>query len=384
MNSNQNELQTPLAAGDRADFSIESGKVIIYRVYDVAEEIDLARVEAILSEPQQGLRVRLDRTRRPSVLVRNEPIRLRVGEVNLRIGDRDYQAAVSATVLDYGVLSIALHLGIPSGTKMQSLLELAEAINRSGGDEAEIDAVARKKAEDITSQLSKAFKRPQLWEVSEDYVIYFLQKVNGVKLAADLLRAPELAALLQGESRETLAGPTRDGILENRFQYAENDLAVIDWNSAVVYEPSGQMEIADVIEFALTHLLEVRYYDDLLDHRLGEMYDEVEVRRSGVFQRRINQIVHEANSRYLEISEIMERVDNSIKVVGDFYLAVIFRGAIRRFRVLDWQQSITRKMNSIARVSELLQGEMNVRRSHMLEMIVIALIAFEVVGAFFR
>ena len=384
MNSNQNELQTPLAAGDRADFSIESGKVIIYRVYDVAEEIDLARVEAILSEPQQGLRVRLDRTRRPSVLVRNEPIRLRVGEVNLRIGDRDYQAAVSATVLDYGVLSIALHLGIPSGTKMQSLLELAEAINRSGGDETEIDAVARKKAEDITSQLSKAFKRPQLWEVSEDYVIYFLQKVNGVKLAADLLRAPELAALLQGESRETLAGPTRDGILENRFQYAENDLAVIDWNSAVVYEPSGQMEIADVIEFALTHLLEVRYYDDLLDHRLGEMYDEVEVRRSGVFQRRINQIVHEANSRYLEISEIMERVDNSIKVVGDFYLAVIFRGAIRRFRVLDWQQSITRKMNSIARVSELLQGEMNVRRSHMLEMIVIALIAFEVVGAFFR
>ncbi len=370
--------------GGAASVFVESGKILIYRVFDVAEEIDLARVEAILSEPGQGLRVRLDRTKRPSVVVRNAPVRLRLGEVSLQVGERECLTEVSATVLDYGVLSIAFHLMIPPGTDFRTLLQWAEAIQRSGGGEREVDAVARRKCEEITSQLSPAFKRPQLWDVSEDYVIFFLQKATGVRVASDLLQIKELAALLLGESREVLAPPTRDGILENRFQYAENDLAIIDWNSAVVYEPSGQMEIADVIEFALTHLLEVRFYDDLLDQRLSEIYDEVEVRRSGVFQRRITQLVHEANSRYLEISEIMERVDNSIKVVGDFYLAVIFRGAIRRFRVLDWQQSITRKMNSIARVSELLQGEMNVRRSHILELIVIALIAFEVVAAFFR
>jgi len=355
--------------------------VVIYRVFDVAEEIDLSRLESVLTESSVESRVKVDRKHRPSVVVRNAPVRLRLGDVQIRIGENTVTCEGFATAMDYGVLSIALHLNIPSGTSWTTLIELAASINASAGSSDEIDAVCRRKSREVTEQISTALKNPSEWEISEDYVLWFLEEVEGIEKAADLTTRADIPALLLAERTDTLAPPSRDGILENTFQYATDDLVIIDWNSAIVYEPSGQMENADIIEFALTHLLEVRYYDDVLDRQLAQIYDAVDERRRSSWKGRFSSLALEANTRFLEISEIMERVDNSIKVVGDYYLAVVFRAAIRRFRVLDWQQSITRKMNSLARVSELLQGEMNVKRSHMLELIVILLIAFEILSA---
>jgi hypothetical protein len=375
----------PLSALDHPrNPNVNRGKVVIYRVFDVAEEIDLQRLESILSETSVESRVKVDRKHRPSVVVRNAPVRLRLGEVPVRIGDANYACEGFATAIDYGVLSISLHLPIPPGTSWSKLIELASAINASADSPDEIDAICRKKSHEVADQIHTALKNRSEWEVSEDYVLWFLEEVSGIHRASDLTTQTDLPALILAERTDTLAAPSRNGILDYTYQYATDDLVVIDWNSAVVYEPSGQMEIADIIEFALTHLLEVRYYDDLLDRRLAELYDAADERRRSVWRRRFSNLAHDANTRFLEISEIMERVDNSIKVVGDYYLAVIFRAAIRRFRVLDWQQSITRKMNSLARVSELLQGEMNVRRSHALELIVILLIAFEILSAFLR
>jgi hypothetical protein len=99
---------------------------------------------------------------------------------------------------------------------------------------------------------------------------------------------------------------------------------------------------------------------------------------------KFRQLSDEASSRYIEFSEFIERVENSLKVVGDFYLATVYRAATRRFRLADWQQDITRKMNILAQVSSLLQGEINIRRSHWLEIVIIALIAFEIVSALFK
>jgi hypothetical protein len=124
---------------------------------------------------------------------------------------------------------------------------------------------------------------------------------------------------------------------------------------------------------------------------LSELYDAIEEQRKGrsgrvakPWRQQFAAISKEANTRFLEFSELIERIDNSLKMVGDFYLAGIFRAGLRRFRIQDWQQSVTRKMNSLAQVSQLLQGEINVQRGHTLEMIVIALIAIELVSAVFR
>jgi hypothetical protein len=366
------------------------GSIFVYRVFDIAEEIDLNRVEQILSNEPDRTRLSLARSPRQSLVMRNPPIRLRLGEMEIGLGQGELaRAEVFATLFDYGVISLFFQIQMNRGTPWDKLMQYAETLvgDSRGGDE--IDTIARRKAVELTELLKPALKAPAERKLFEDYVIYFLEEVEGLRQGRDLLENLDLAALILGEGKEVLAERAKKGILENTYQYAENDLVVIDWNSAVVLEPSGQKDILDVLEFALTHLLEFRYYDDVLDHRLSELYDRVESRRAKGWTRFLGllwnedfaKISRDANARFIEFSELIERIDNSLKVVGDFYLAVIFRGGIRRFRIPDWQQSVTRKMNTLARVSELLQGEINVQRGLMLEFVIIALIAFELISA---
>ena len=84
----------------------------------------------------------------------------------------------------------------------------------------------------------------------------------------------------------------------------------------------------------------------------------------------------------LEVTEFTERVENSLKVIGDFYLARVYRAAVRRFRVTAWQQSVGRKQALVGQVYALLKGEIDMRRNTLLEAAIVLLIVFEIVMAF--
>lgn len=358
---------------------IRKGAIFVYRAFDVAEEIDLPRVEQILSaEPARG-RLRLARSGRSAFIIRNAPVSLGLGETEVRLGNEPVRLETFAKVWDYGVISFVFQLPIPTGAAWSDLLALAALIEA----ETKLSEIAARRSRELSATLREAMQAPHEWHVFEDYTIYFLEQIDGIARATDLIDRVDIPALILAEPNEKLGEITQHAILESLYQYGENDLAIIDWNSAVIVEPSGQRDLPDVLEFALTHLLEVRYYDDLLDNRLRMLYDSIERRRARMLRAGYSQLSHEASSRYIEFSELIERVDNSLKVVGDLYLATIFRAAARRFRLPDWQSSITRKMNLLAQVSELLQGEVNVRRSHWLELTIILLILFEIVSTLF-
>jgi hypothetical protein len=369
---------------DLIDPLIKRGTILVYRVFDIAEEVDLRGVESVLRDPAGTARVTIARGRGNAVVIRNAPVRLNLGKVSFKLFDGTVQAELQATVWDYGVLSLVFQIPIAEGTSWSSLVPQGAVFNGDIPGIEELNQLAREKARELTHLFMPALKRVNEWDVFEDYTIYFLEEISGIEKAAQLLEQGAVPELILGEPKERLSAKSRNGIREVSFQYSENDLAVIDWNSAIVIEPSGQRDIPQVLEFALTHLLEFRYYDDLLDRKLSDLYDSIELGKNTLFRADFAKISHEANSRYIEFSEFLERIDNSLKVVGDFYLAVIFRGAIRRFRIGDWQESLSGKMNLLARVSELLQGEVNTRRAHMYELIIIVLIAFEIVSALLR
>ncbi|MFH1618511.1 MAG: hypothetical protein ABIG11_01250 [bacterium] len=73
----------------------------------------------------------------------------------------------------------------------------------------------------------------------------------------------------------------------------------------------------------------------------------------------------DASGKHIEFSKFLGRVENSLKTVGDPYLATIFRQAGKEFRFDDWRKSVARKMETLARISELLQGEINARRDQL-------------------
>ena len=376
-----NPADTPVL---NPDIQIQKGAILVYRVFDIAEEILLSKVEGLLARDQTTQRLKLTRPLRQALIIRNPPLRISLGETEVVLGPHTIKADLSVTVWDYGVLSILFQIPIAPGTPWQKLLEFSQFITGDALTSDEFEKVARLKVREVSILIGDALERPHEWGVYEDYAVFFFEKLSGVQTPRDLLLQTDIPALILGEPTEVLSQKAREPILESTFQYAQNDLAVIDWNAAIVVEPSGLRDITDVLEFALTHLMEVRYYDDLLDKRLGELYDAIEVKRKNIFGSRFLNLSHEANTRYIEFSEFIERVDNSLKVVGDFYLATIFRALTKRFRLPDWEQSIKHKMNLLAQVSQLLQGEVNVQRSFLLEIVIILLIAFEVFAAIFK
>lgn len=368
---------------DKATNTIKKGRILVYRVYDIGEEINLETAEKILAESTASRsKFRLKKSDRQAVIVSNDPLAFTLGSYALKNDNQEFQCEMSAKLWDFGTLSLTFEFLIPEGSSIDDLRAFSNKIQTND----EFDDYASNKAQEISTQLQAAIGKLNMVkysEVYEDYILFFIEKFqNEYEDAAVILKEEDVAALILNEEKNTLSGQINERLYETKLQYYKNDLAVIDWNSAFVIEPSGSLDIPDVIEFALNQLLEVRYYDDLLDKKLREIYSAIELKEMSIFSTRYTDLALEAGQRYIEIAEIVESVENSLKVIGDLYHSVVFRTASRKFRFTDWQTSIDNKLDNLADISKLLLDNINHRRSHLLELTVIALISLELIPLF--
>lgn len=355
---------------------IKKGSVLVYRIFDIAEELNMGRAETKLKDLRGTEYFKVPKFIDRGLIVKSRPLVFGVGEVDVQLDCGKFRMETLGKLREYGVLSLVYQIKLDPGTTWEQLLALAADLEEG----SEVDLVAQRQAREISDQIKDSLKGPTTWSTFEDYVIYFLEEFEEGVDGRNLLERADVPALMLAEDDSPLSKFSRESILENVYQYGEKDLAVVEWNSALVVEPNGIRDVPDILEFALTHLLEMRFYDDLLDKRMTALYDDIERSKGYLIRAPFAQIYQDASSRYIEFSEFTERVENSLKVVGDFYLATVYRAATRRFRLTDWQQNITRKMNLLAQVSSLLQGEVNMRRSHLMEVTIIVLIAFEILS----
>ena len=357
--------------------TILKGRVLLYRVFDIGEEIDLEKTEKILIEtPTSRLKFRLKKMNQQAVIVSNDPLSISLGPYQFSSEGYEFSAELSAKIWDFGTISLTFEFPIPENTSFEVLRKMSTIIQ----EYEELDVYARQKSREFTQQIKAAMGKINDWEIFEDYTLYFIEKMSTqLDDATTILEDEEIASLILSEDKFILAPQIMQKIYDGKLQYYKNDLAVIDWNSAFVIEPSGSLDIPDVIEFALNQVLEMRYYDDLLDKKLSEIYSAIELKDMSVFSGKYNQLALEAGQKYIEIAEIVESVENSLKVIGDLYHSVIFRTASSKFRFSDWQSSIDNKLDNLADISKLLLDKINHRRSHILEIIVIILISLELI-----
>jgi hypothetical protein len=363
---------------------VADGAVHVYRLFDVADEIDLAAAERQLVAPRS--RLALEGAQSATALeIPKPPVRVPLGprSLPLRAGPREAEA--SAHLFDYGVVSVVYRLPIPPGTPLSALVPLAEEV--AAQPTPAIDAAARSEAEGLAGRLGPAVKRAHAWDGLESYHVFFVRRLEPAALAEDVLARAPLAELLLGETSATpLSASERTDVVKHAFSYLADDLAVVDWNSAFVLEPSGVNDIPDLLELATAHLLELRYYDEVIDRELGLIYDEIGAGRSiaDVFTRRHLKLQRRTAARLLELSETIERLENAVKIVGDFYLARLYQSALRRFRLPAWQESVLRKQKLLAEVNGLLTDAADTRRGELLEVTIILLILWEILYALVR
>ena len=363
---------------------VADGTIRVYRLFDVADAIDLGRAEALAGAPTS--RVRLEGSRTHSAIeIPRPPLRLALGPRALPLASGERSCQARANLLDYGVASVLYELPIPAGTPLEALVPLSEELLDK--PTPALDSAARRDAAEVAAALGPALEKPHAWDGLETYTVFFVRAFEGPATARELVEKAPLARLLLGEtSPQTLAHGEVEDVLKHHFSYLADDLAVVDWNSAFVFEPSAVTDIPDVLEFATAHLLELRYYDALLDRELHRLYDEVEALggRINVLTRRYVKLQRRTAALLLELSEMTERLENAVKIVGDFYLARLYQAAVRRFRLPAWQETVLRKQRLLADVNELLNAEAGRRRAELLEITIILLILWEVLYTLVR
>ena len=377
------EQAAAAAAGMAPDVRM-TGEVVVYRLYDLGYEIDLDRVASLLGDHAPE-RARPVRGEAQAIQIPNPPVTLGLGVVDVPVAGATCAAEMSARIFDFGVVSIRARVPHPSPETWDAFVEWGVAC---AGSVAWATLFPEARAR-LLARVAPAITKPGESPLAEDYTVFRLHGLGGPdgdRLPATVLRDEDLARLLTGEPRPLSVVARRD-LLSQRFSYFEDDLTVLTWNAALVVEPvAADTDVQYVLEFANAQLLELRYYDALLDRELPRMYDRIAEARYGfhLLGRRYGRLLSDLQARVAEVTELVERSENALKMTDDVFLARIYAAALEVFRGRTWRQGIDGKLAIIRDTYAMLNAESQARRAEALEAIIIVLILLEVVMAFWR
>jgi len=380
------EAITAPAVAAHGEEPLVRGAAIVYRLYDVGYEIALDRALDLLASSAPE-RVRLVRGEGQAIQVNNPPVTVILGTENVAVAGERLDAEVSARVFDFGVVSLRMRIAAPREMSWSDFSAFGNAVDAEGGLAAVFDQYVRL----LTERILAAIERPALAAQTEDYVVYRISRLvsaDGRPLPASALGELDVAPLLLNEWRPLSADARRE-LLPHRFSYYADDLAILTWDNALIVEPEAHdTDVQYVLEFANAQLLELRFYDAALDAELPQMYDRVAAARRagtrGLLTRRFAPLLADLQRLVADSTELVERVENSLKVTDDVYLARVYSAALEIFRGRVWRSGIDRKLAIIRETYAMLNAEGQAARAEALELAIVILIVAEIVLALMR
>ena len=344
-------------------------------LYDIAEQIRLEELRALLRIPPGPREPRFKHATPDYVRFEQPPLEQTVEALRLESGER-LQARLK--YFDYGVLAVELEL--PFELAWATLLERSSRWIGATGDREVGHGPWRA---GMPEAARPALTQPYSDWISEDYYIIHLRSA---KLDAESLLAqcgPDIAQLVRGETR-ALSASEREEALRASLAYYPSDLLVVGWVAALIYDtPEGAAPAIQLLEYANAQLLEFRYYDDLLTKVLAGVYKSLG--RRGLFRRwRMDRDAERLDQIRLDITELTERIDNSIKFLSDMFYARAYRVAAARIGVNDYRKLVEEKLRTAGDLYEVMVGEFHQTRTFLLEVMVIAILIIELAQWFWR
>jgi hypothetical protein len=360
---------------------VTDGHVTALRLLDLAYAIDLQLAETLwLEQAGEAARSRLTGTAPKAVDFDEAPLGLVLRPVTLTLGDTRVDVQVAARLYAFGVVTLALR--IPAdGLGWEDFTARVNAVEAAVGPEAHAQVWTQLLAR-LRAPIEAALTRPNRSELVEDYLVATVHTFGEPVPSASIGRDIDLVPLLSGETRPLAEGARAD-LLSRRFSYYTDDLVVLTWDRAFIYEPRRETDVADVIEVANAQFLQMRYYDELLDAELPRMYDLVEeaTRRRTLGPRRFAGLARRLYTLVAEVTELTEKVDNALQVTEDVYLARVYAAALDLFRVRAVSDAVDRKLAIIRDTYAALYDEAASSRAGLMEGAIIALIVVEILLA---
>jgi hypothetical protein len=351
------------------------GSVLVLLQFDVCEAIRLDQLRTLLQariadppglkHPAQGN----VRYQRPPIIEPLDPLILESGE----------QLHGTIKYYDYGVLSVIYQVAY-TGT-WEKLVGLASRWVW------EIDFAAQA-TEAVRTRLARAapalIKPYEKW-LSEDYLIFHIREIAGSPSVADLIQqhALHITQIVRGDTGR-LAESECHEVLQSRISYYADDLAVIGWNAAFLYDTTTGAETAiQLLEYANSQLLDFRHYDDLLTRELDRVYPLLD-KGTGFFARwRLARSATQLQTVLLDVAELTEHTDNAIKFLSDMFAARFYKLAASKIGVPDYRDLVTQKVRTAEELYRFMVDQFNQGRAFLLELTVVIILVIEL-GYLFR
>jgi len=349
------------------------GSVLVLIQFDVCEEINLdslrdifgaRRQEASFKHPAPGY----VRFQRAPVVQPVEPLILESGE----------RLDVQIKYYDYGVLSVVFEL--PFSGDWDTLVRLASRWVWDTDFTSFAQKIVKQKIERARPALVKLYDS---W-LHEDYFVFHVRDIAGNPSAAELLAAQggRIAQIVRGENAALSDGEQQE-IMQSKISYYPNDLAVISWNAAFLYDSEPGAETAiQLLEYANSQLLEFRHYDELLTRELQSVYDFMD-QGSGIWARwRTAKRARLLHTVLLDVDELTERADNAIKFLSDMFSARLYKVAASKIGVTDYKDLVNQKVHTAEELYRFMVDQFHQSRAFVLELMVVVILIIDLIWLF--
>lgn len=354
------------------------GQALALFAFDTGFQIDLDAAEPLVGE---ATRRRVVRARRPAPVwfdYSPPPLRVALETHRLRVGAVETEAVVEILVYDFGAALLTYRLPLPPALSELPALGI-DLYNHAGLLQNARELVAR-----LIDTIRPAMIRPELSDAVEDYVVFVIDDWDADVLPARLLDAHRavLARAIEAESHD-LAPEQAKRSTEGSISYTPQDLAIIDWNAAVLFDREPDDVIA-VLQHANVELLELR----VLDLELDAILDHADETLSALARTRFwpafgtGRILGRVASAQTDAAVMFEGVNNAIKLLGNQYLARLYRIAAGRLDLPAWHASVQRKLDATESLYQKMSDTGATRRLETLEWVIIILIAVSIILPF--
>ena len=352
-----------------------TGEVVYLYAFDVANEIITPRVQEILSEKPFTFEIRQDRT-----LPKDIPLYRPLAIVPPPLKAALHGAQVRLLVRIYNVGVVTIMMRVPFETA--KLDDLMRFHNPKLEDGLTLDKVAADLCAKVCDSLDgSVIGRNESPPPPEAYTVFCLKELDRAKDANVWLaeHRRDVAGLLTETAPQNLSEFQVNEVLRIQRTFENTDLAVIDWDAALVVDLSGYVDdVLYALELANLQLEEFRLMDQRLDAYLDQAYDDVGSQSWTIFGTANRTLRHLRRFR-VDVAKLTDEVTHITKFFGDWHLARVYLGARDRFYLDQWRSSVEQRLAQLDKLYSVVHSEVNEQRMLWLEVIIVIFFAFDLV-----
>ena len=382
-------------------------EIIFQTLYDVGRSVDIQGLATGLPESRTlSYEIRRDT---PESLLLPRPLIVpldtyTLGDISL--GDSGLnRLELRAKIYEEGVITLECRVQVE--IPITELHKVKYRLLRINGQEMTPDQLTALRFKELLEKISDFIIQDQYifdkFE-KEHYRIFCL--TQDIPDPKDFLEEHKayLAPFLLGENpEENLHSSQVETTVKTPFSFRDSDLAVFDLDRAFIIDPKRDYEdLILIVEHANYQLLELRTLDKLLDRWLDEAEKDIRgtysPRRRGEKQRvssvplnfhplrafgRLSQKLGNLQPLRLDALFILENLENSSRIIGDYYLEQIYEHLCGIFNTQGWKINVERRLDILQNIYTMTKSDQSERTMVILELLVVLMIGFEILTLFF-